>query len=406
MPTWSVAVIEDQDGMMNDLFEGLHDKEFAPHGTLKVHQVSNFDEALPLLEDRKIDIVILDLFLGDAADGDAAGVGVLDTWRERGFAPVIVYSAAPESVRPQEGPFIRIVNKDAAVAGEGSKAGGLRGLEAEIEALFGDKIPQLHRAISDHFNKSLRDYMWGFVHEQWNSFTSLFESPDFLRLLVGRLALQFSREGIAEIVPRVYEGAIDADPREDTVHPVEYYVRPPIGTDPKLGDLYRLPDPSALEAPGDEGDPADLHVLLWPSCDLVDRGGGCKVENAIFARLKKLETFPEFSAWRDDHDREGGPSKGKTNSLKGLLQGRVGQQDRYAFLPPCWDIPASCVDFQDLSIRKIDEFKEQPRVATIASPFAEALSARFTRYVGRIGTADLDHDEILGRLTPAAVAGP
>ena len=41
------------------------------------------------------------------------------------------------------------------------------------------------------------------------------------------------------------------------------------------------------------------------------------------------------------------------------------------------------------------------RLASLDSPFAEALLARFTRYFGRLGTPDLDMTVLLQRLRTA-----
>ena len=41
---------------------------------------------------------------------------------------------------------------------------------------------------------------------------------------------------------------------------------------------------------------------------------------------------------------------------------------------------------------------ELERLASLDSPFAEALLARFTRYFGRLGTPDLDVAVLLQRL--------
>jgi hypothetical protein len=47
-----------------------------------------------------------------------------------------------------------------------------------------------------------------------------------------------------------------------------------------------------------------------------------------------------------------------------------------------------------LQRKKLDEMD---RIASIDSPFAEALLAEFTRYFGRVGTPDLDLDYIINR---------
>jgi hypothetical protein len=45
------------------------------------------------------------------------------------------------------------------------------------------------------------------------------------------------------------------------------------------------------------------------------------------------------------------------------------------------------------------------RLASLDSPFAEALLARFVRYFGRLGTPDLNTEVILSRLRFAGSEG-
>ena len=48
-----------------------------------------------------------------------------------------------------------------------------------------------------------------------------------------------------------------------------------------------------------------------------------------------------------------------------------------------------------------DELNDLDRLASLDSPFAEAVLARFTRYFGRLGTPDLDVDFVLSNLESA-----
>jgi hypothetical protein len=53
---------------------------------------------------------------------------------------------------------------------------------------------------------------------------------------------------------------------------------------------------------------------------------------------------------------------------------------------------------QQLRTMEIAAIKEFKPVATIDSPFAESIVARFSRYFNRLGTPDLDKDVVLSRL--------
>jgi len=253
--------VEDEDDIRRQVKEYLEGETFT-FGKVEVADTGSFDGALALLRERKIDLVILDVFRGGTSRGDKAGIKVLEDWRATGFAPVILHTALPEGLNEHCGAFVRLVAKG---------VGNLAKLTEEIEALFALKIPQVHRAIFEHLEASLRDYMWGFVVSNWKEIGNLVARPDFIRLLVSRLALQFARVGVGAMVEQLYPGASGGDPNPDKVHPVEYYIKPPIGRDPQLGDIRML---------SREG--KDKHFLVvWPSCDLLERKGVCKVERAL-----------------------------------------------------------------------------------------------------------------------------
>jgi len=56
------------------------------------------------------------------------------------------------------------------------------------------------------------------------------------------------------------------------------------------------------------------------------------------------------------------------------------------------------VDFQQLVTLQREHMGGLERLASLDSPFAEALLARFTQYFGRLGTPDLDVAVLLQRL--------
>ena len=176
--------------------------------------------------------------------------------------------------------------------------------------------------------------------------------------------------------------------RRFTNTPHIYCSSRPVGCDPQLGDLRTL----------ERNDTTVLVVVLWPSCDLVEREGKCKVDRALCALANPLSDYPELTDWQA---KQSGEKKKALESL--LANNRKGtQSDRYHFLPDAWDIPASVIDFQELEHVPVRVLQKAPCVATIASPYAEAIGNRFGRYLGRIGTPDLDLELILTTLNPKA----
>ena len=76
-------------------------------------------------------------------------------------------------------------------------------------------------------------------------------------------------------------------------------------------------------------------------------------------------------------------------------------QDRNAYLPAAWNIPDLVVDFQRIAFLPYEEIGLYNREATLDSPYAEWLTAKFGRYLGRLGTPDLDVEVALSRLRDA-----
>ena len=171
----------------------------------------------------------------------------------------------------------------------------------------------------------------------------------------------------------------------DKVHPAEYYIKPPIGKDPLLGDI-RIRE--------DAGNTIYL-VVLWPSCDMVSTAGRePKTDCVLCARAKPAKDAPEVVDWTSS------PSSNKQKSVEGLIKNmRDKSPDRYHFLPGVWDLPNLVVDFQDLEHVKLETIRGLRCLGTLASPFAEAVATRFQRYIGRVGTLDLDLTLMLTRIS-------
>jgi len=272
------------------------------------------------------------------------------------------------------GPFVRIVPKEAENAAR---------LRAAIDDLFATKMPQIHRAVVEHLDASLRSYMWKFVVANWDTIKPLCARPDFVRLVLARLGAYLARENVHSVAARVYGEGGAATP-DDVVHPTECWVKPPMGTDPMLGDLrVRASDGARL-------------VVLWPSCDLVLRNGERKVERVLCVRTEPLADTDEYKAWVTANKPKG-KSNEKLVALKSLLTNqRQKAHARHHFLPPAWDIPGLVVDFRAVEMVAVTDLLAMPCQGTVSSPFAESMAARFGDYLGRLGTPDVDLDACLG----------
>lgn len=372
---WNVLLVEDEETIRRQVREFLSGETFASRG-VNITEIGTLDKMLNIIRERKADLVILDVYRGKAQrGGEQTGVQILESIKRSGFVPVVLHTALPEGLESLQGKFVRLVGKDA----------GLEKLKEQIAELFAMRIPQVNRAIVNHFDQTMRAYMWDFVQEHWTDFEPLVDKPEFLRLVVQRLARTMVRQGIELMAQEVYGDPGPVPPESgETVHPAEYYVKPPIGDDPMLGDIRRR---EGGEHPGHL-------VVLWPSCDMVSTGGrGDKTDCALCARALLASETPEVRDWLS------APSNTKKRAVEALVKNTKDKSpDRYHFLPGVWDIPNLVVDFQKLEHIPLETIRACPCLATLASPFAEALTARFQKYIGRVGTPDLDVESVIARM--------
>ena len=223
--------------------------------------------------------------------------------------------------------------------------------------------------------------MADFLEDSW---PSLVDRPaDVSYLLSRRLSVSFE-EGAESLAQEL--GQVELTTRADVVHPTRYYVQPP-HSNYRMGDL--LTTPSSTEENAHER----FYVILTPSCDLVLRSGSMKADFVVLSECLPLGSFKEYRDWKSE------PSSSNRERLRRLLTSRPkGQEDRYFYLPAAWNVPDVVADLQKVTSIPCEELESYRTVASLDSPFAEALSYQFNRYIGRVGMPDLDIDGVLNRL--------
>lgn len=360
-------MVEDNATMREQVHEYLNGQEIAGRA-LEVEDVSDIDAMMSIIQARKADLIVLDVYRGEAiAQGERIGIKVLNGIKKSGFVSVVLYTALPEGLEEHQGPFVRLVGKE---------HGGLKKLMEEIKLIFQTKMPQIHRATIDHLDQSLGLFMWGFVAPRWSDLKSIADKPEFFRLILQRLASAMSREGVSKAVESVYDNVIPDT--LDKIHVTEFYVMPPMSTDPMLGDIRMR----------STGGKDEFLVVLWPSCDMVTSGNRtAKTEAVLCAKADMFDVDEEVVAWV----RDGSTTKAK--AVEKLIRNR--RDDRLHFLPGVWEIPNLIVDFQKLEYVQLADVRALKCLGTMASPFAEEIASRFQRYTGRIGTPDLDPSAIM-----------
>jgi hypothetical protein len=267
-------------------------------------------------------------------------------------------------------------------------------LRKAIDSLFATRVPQIHRAIVNQLDRSLCNYMWTFVTGNWENLKTVADKPEFLRLLVQRLALSFIHEGIDDAIVEVFGSAEQINQAGlDTVHPAELYIKPPIGPDPMLGDIR-------IRQRGAE---RDYIVVLWPSCDMVSTGGRKPKTNIVLCgKAALLETVPESKKYLESQSKT--TRKQLTELMKNNRDSNFGNPDRFHFLPGFLDIPNLVIDFQEIERLPLSDVTSFQCLGSLTSPYAENLGSRFTRYLGRIGTPDADIETVIASLV--AISSP
>jgi CheY-like chemotaxis protein len=373
-PPWRILAVDDDAEVLGPLKEYLEAESVDEFGSKPaVETTTSFSDGLEMLEATRYDLLVLDVRIGEAEEGDPqAGVRTLERVRKRRFLPVIFNTAIPNAVEGLTSPLVRVVEKTQ----------GLDALLAQVRELIATRLPEVNRVLLEHVEAIQRDYMWDFVGPNWEKFGATTDRSGLAQLLARRLALSLSGTGIEKLASRL--GGAHAAASDGRVEPMRYYVLPPVELTPLVGDLY-------------EGTIAGVSghwILLTPSCDMT---APIRAEFVLLARCLPLDEQQEYERWTEKLPL---PSRSVTGDMTNLLRNNraKAQPDRYFFLPAAVTLPDLVVDFQQIESIAGGDLADLKPLASLDSPFAEALVARFVRYFGRVGTPDLNIDAVMARL--------
>ena len=373
--TWQLLFVDDDPDFCDLVKEYLEGENVgSPNEQMSVKTLTDFDEALEALERHRFDLLILDVRLGSPYSepkAEEAGTKTLEEIKQRRFVPVIFYTALPNLVKHLETSVIQVVEKEE-----------ITDLLAAIKNIFDTPLPTVNRALIRHLETVQRGYMWDFVAKHGADLIDTSDRTALAYLLARRLAMYLSGPGIRQLAQDLGDST-EISVVGNKVHPMQYYVMPPVETSPLTGDLYQ----GNIE--GQDG----YWVLLTPSCDLVT--GREKAKWVLMAPCVLLTEEQEYQDWDNNF------SQAKQKKLTSLLSNNRSnghQPERFYFLPGALDLPDLVVDFQQLVTLPREQMEDLERLASLDSPFAEAVLTRFSRYFGRLGTPDLDIDFILNKL--------
>lgn len=366
--TWRFLIVEDKEEKIRQLKEIAPDCAEAPD-VVEVDVCETFRNAAKRLRSERFDVLILDLKDDQDPEFDEeenpAGLRIFEELKKIRFVPVVFYTALAHKVRSEETSFVRVVEKTQDVTK----------VRDEIRRVLATQLPALTR----HLEELQRSYMWDFVSTHWKSeFVSSHEQADVAYLMARRLALTLQKEA-RKIARKVAGKAVPmADPKN--IHPMEMYVRPPIGSNRLAGDVLQ----------GVVGADAGHWLVLTPSCDFEQVG---RLHHVLLAQCVPLTELPEYAAWKANPESSAGALKAMIGDNR-----HEAQSERFKFLPGTYFLPDLVIDFQRTRAVTPEDLAKLDVVASLDSPFAEAVLARFSRYFGRLGTPDIDKTIVINRL--------
>lgn len=367
---WRVLVVDDlQAADVIEVIEG--NKTVEQPDSLICVPCTNFSEATKRLKEEKFDLVILDL-KNDAANEQEvlAGETVFSELKECRFLPVIFHTGYPQKVSDLASPYVKVVTR-----GDDWKA-----LRATIKEVLDTKLPKLIR----HIEEEQRKFMWESAGKIWAEDMNKDSPSDLAYLLARRLANTLSGDVVRSFLEADEAGGV---PKTDKIHAVEVYVYPPLSKHFLFGDVFKKRIDGSTE----------YFIALTPSCDHAQD----KVEFVLLAKCKYLAGTDAGKNAKASLVAGGEVSGAATEKLTKFIRDNSSPADRYKYLPGTSFIPDLLVDLQDImtvTLAALNPGVEgYERVASLDSPFAEALQAKMTRYLGRIGTPDIDPDLALAR---------
>jgi CheY-like chemotaxis protein len=369
---WNVLVIDDDVEITRNVSELISEhKVLASPNNITCHQTASFDEAIRQMQTSRFDLMIIDLKDEQADveisdDHEFSGERVLSELRKMRFTPVVFYSGYAHKVEHLKSPFVHIVSK-----------GDITALRVAISSIFETRLPDLVRYIEEQ----QRYYLWDHIENNWGEGKSICTDSELAYLVARRLSSALSTDSI--------QNFISPNDPDKFMRPVELYIWPAIAGQLRFGDILKSEATS------------DFHIVLTPSCDCAK----LKADKALLAKCVDAKSLPEYSSVLVDKAGSVAVSNTKKEALRAMIRDKRSlkgvQPERFKFLPGTNFLPDLVVDLQQLSQVAFTDLlnsSSYTRVATLDSPFAEALQNRFTQYYGRVGTPDLHDEMVLTRM--------
>jgi hypothetical protein len=354
-----ILIVEDE-GPIGDLLQAAITTRLngLQHEVI-VRRCPSIPQSKSALEDFRPHIVTLDL-KDDSTDDMSSGKPAWEFIRDKHFCPVVFFSAndLPEGFPDGTDPFAKYLNKNAKS-------------EIDVAATIVDFIPhvvgldQLRSEVESRYAKSLQKVS-GLIWKAEGEPQARNEA--LLRVTRRRLAATLEHPLGEELHIKAWE----------------QFIYPPIDEHLCTGDVI-------LQRNADRTMANSFRVILTPPCDLVP--GQNAVTDVLLGQCFPISHAEVFR-------RAGLPAQvAPTARLADkLVKDEVGGMKIIPKLSDLW--PTMVLDFKSLELaprtviallpETANEESKFERIASMDSPFREALSWRFMQTAGRPGTPDAD----------------
>ena len=342
MGNQKVLIIEDDQYIAEELMSSIP-KKF----TDMVCDWCDFPDVKDRVREYRPHALVIDLFKGDACNGDSPGISTSKFIQEQLFRPIIVHSAYPHD-HNAEHPLVTNIQK------------GQNSIDMVMDTLnnFQPFMQAIQKA-ENHIDESFTETMKVVAPHAFGSYEK--DDP-----MLAEVVNRASRRRIAARMDYGLSG--------EELAPWEIYLCPPISEDFLLGDILKKKNPkSSRNSPGSKDDPflIDFVVVLTPSCDLARRVKKDKVEDprarevlvALCCSVNRLKEYENFKNFRNAN-----------RNLQGELLTRPHFDGLIALPGFGQQIPTMVADLRRLElipIKKIEQNEEYERVASIDSPFGK-----------------------------------
>ncbi|MFE3122886.1 hypothetical protein ACFXHD_05635 [Streptomyces hydrogenans] len=361
-----VLIVDDEEDIAGEL-QAMLCEDLGDLGLISVETEQDFAQAELILEREQIDLVVLDVRDSSQGDGivpglESRGRELYDRIAKTRWVPVIFCTNVPGQVQDLAAPpLVQVVTKHR-----------LDEVEAAVRAGLQSGVPSLTRRLGNLVDREIRDFLRGVIAPNWSDMAEA-DQQQIAPLLVHRLAAWLKENAIREL-----DGALDGADDAVVGHAsaARTYLKPPVTVHLTAADLLRDPEGS-------------WWLVLTPACDLYEDlptpqpGRQLRKAKAEYVRVAKAD--PLFESALVAKWKEQGTSKARDAVLRVFRT----DDNRFRLLPQYLEIPHLLLDLENVKSVPLAEARSWDRVATLDSPFAEAMLTAHSHAVGRIGTPDL-----------------